>query len=192
MTRSLRLTCLLLCALCLLPADSRAAKVKVWQHHSAGHFDKAQLRHAVVSSEGAVRLSRELKLLANLDAMHVWDVVEDRHGNLFVATGDEGKLYKVTADGKTSVAYTSPDSQVLCLAVAPDGTVYAGTGPTGLVVAIPPQGKARVVAEDLDSYVWSLALDAEGKTLYAGTGPKGRIYQVTPEGKATVFYATRQ
>jgi sugar lactone lactonase YvrE len=92
-----------------------------------------------------------------------------------------------------SVAYTSPDSQILCLALAPDGTVYAGTGPTGLIVAIAPTtGKARLVAEDLDGYVWSLALDAEGKTLYAGTGPKGRIYQVPRGGKASVFYTTRQ
>jgi hypothetical protein len=172
---------------------TRAAKVKVWRRHAPAHYDKARLHHAVVSSEGALRLSRRLRPLADLKAMHVWDVVEDKDGNLFAATGDEGKLYKVTADGTAQVAYTSPDSQVLCLALAPDGTVYAGTGPSGLVVALAPgTGRARVVAEGLDGYVWSLALAADGKTLYAGTGPKGHIYQVTPEGKASVFYATRQ
>ncbi len=176
----------------LLAARSEAAKVKVWHHHNAGHYDKAQLKQAVVSSEGALRLARELKLLADLDATHVWDVVEDKHGNLFVATGNEGKLFKVSPEGKVTLVFSSSDSQILCLALAPDGTIYAGTGPTGLVVALPPHGKTRVVAEGLDNYVWSLALDARGKTIYAGTGPKGRIYQVTPEGKASVFYATRQ
>jgi hypothetical protein len=175
------------------PSTSRAAKVKVWHQHAPSHYDKAQFKHAVVSSEGALRLSRRLRPLADLKAMHVWDVIEDREGNLFVATGDEGKLYKVTPDGVASVAYTSADSQVLSLALAPDGTVYAGTGPTGLVVALAPgSAKARLVAEDLDGYVWSLALDQGGKTLYAGTGPKGRIYQVTPDGKASVFYTTKQ
>jgi hypothetical protein len=170
-----------------------AAKVKVWQQHAASHYDKARLKQAVVSSEGALRLSRRLRPLADLKAMHVWDVVEDKDGNLFAATGDEGKLYKVTAEGRVSVAWTSPDSQVLCLTLAPDGTVYAGTGPTGLVVALAPgTAKARLVAEGLDSYVWSLALGDDGKTLYAGTGPKGRIYQVPPDGKATVFYTTKQ
>jgi len=192
MTRFLLVVGLLSAACFLLPAQTSAAKVKVWHHHSAGHYDKAQFKHGVVSSEGALRLSREFKLLADLDATHVWDVVEDKKGNLLVATGNEGKLFKVSPEGEVTLVFTSADSQILCLALAPDGTVYAGTGPTGLIVALPPEGKARIVAEGLGSYVWAIALDAAGKTLYAGTGPKGCIYQVTPEGKASVFYATRQ
>src|SRR5271166_2476869 len=153
MLRSL-LPAALLGAACLLsPVPTQAAKVKVWHHHSPAHHDKARFKNAVISNEGTLRLSRQLKLLAGLDATHVWDVVEDKHGNLFVATGDEGKLYKVSADGKVSVAYTSPDSQILCLALANDGTLYAGTGPSGLVVCVPPGGKTRVLSEDLDSYV---------------------------------------
>src|SRR5947199_8521874 len=87
----------------LAPCVGHAAKVKVWHHHSPSHYDKAHLKHVVVSSEGALRLSHQLKPLAGLDAMHVWDVIEDKAGNLFVATGDEGKVYKVTPEGKVSV-----------------------------------------------------------------------------------------
>src|SRR5262245_48710866 len=111
---------------CCLATPALAAKVRVWHHHSPAHFEKAQLKQAVVSSEGALRLSRQLTPLAGLDASHVWDVVEDASGNLFVATGDEGKLFKVTPEGKVSVVHTSEDSQILCLALAADGTVYAG------------------------------------------------------------------
>jgi sugar lactone lactonase YvrE len=169
----------------------QAAKVKVWHHHSPGQYDKAQFKQAVVSSEGALRLSRQLKPLAGLEATHVWDVVEDKDGNLYVATGDEGKLYKVTPDGKVTVAFDSDDSQILCLARAPDGSIYAGTGPSGLIVRIAPDGNARVLYDSPELYVWSLAVDDKG-TVYAGTGPKGRIYRVTPEGKASVFYTTKQ
>src|SRR5262249_23056774 len=123
---------------------------------------------------------------------HVWDVVEDGAGNLLVATGSEGKLFRVTAEGKVSVAFASDDSEVLCLARAADGSVYAGTGPGGHIVRIDPKGTARVIADVPESYVWSLAVDAGGKTLYAGTGPRGRIYRLTPEGKPAVFYTTRQ
>ena len=73
-----------------------AAKVKVWHHPRPADYDKAQFKQAVVTSEGTLRLSRQLKPLADLKAAHVWDVVEDKDGNLFVATGDEGKLFKVT------------------------------------------------------------------------------------------------
>ncbi|HYT92212.1 MAG TPA: hypothetical protein VEL76_26085, partial [Gemmataceae bacterium] len=192
MLRSLLPVALLGSAWLLSPVPTQAAKVKVWHHHSPAHHDKAHFKNAVISNEGTLRLARQLKPFANLDATHVWDVVEDKHGNLFVATGDEGKLYKVSPEGKVTVAYTSPDSQILSLALANDGTVYAGTGPSGLIVCIPPGGKTRVLAEDLDSYVWSLAIDEEAKTIYAGTGPKGRIYQVSADGKASVFYSTKQ
>jgi hypothetical protein len=176
----------------LLLPQFGTARVKVWHHHSPGHFDKAQLKNAVVTSEGALQLARELKTFAHLDVMHVWDVVEDKHGNLFVATGDEGKIYKISPGGKATVVYSSADSQVLCLAAGPDGSIYAGTGPTGTVVCLPPTGKVKVLEENLDNYVWCLALDPEQRTLYAGTGPKGRIYQIPAEGKACVFYSTKQ
>src|SRR5574341_469198 len=78
----------------------QAAKVKVWHHHNPSHYEKGKFQDAVVSSEGALRLGKQLKLLVPLQASHVWNVVEDKNGNLFVATGDEGKLFKVTPDGK--------------------------------------------------------------------------------------------
>jgi sugar lactone lactonase YvrE len=170
----------------------QAGKVKVWHHHTPAQYDKAQLKGAVVSNEGAVRLSRQLRPLAGLDATHVWDLAEDRDGNLYVATGDDGKIFKVTPDGKVGVAFTSEDSQVLCLAAAPDGSIYAGTGPGGHIIRIDPKGAAKVIYACPDSYVWSLAVDAKGDAIYAGTGPKGRIYRITPDGKGSVFYTTKQ
>src|SRR5437879_63344 len=123
---------LLACLGLLQARPAVAAKIKVWSHSAPAHYEKAESKHAVVTNEGALRLSRQLGPLAKLHATHVWDVVEDREGNLYVATGDEGKLYKVAPNGKASVAFESDESQILCLALAPDGSVYAGTGPGGL------------------------------------------------------------
>jgi hypothetical protein len=189
MLRSALLTSLVVL---LIPVGGQAAKVKVWHHHSAGHYEKAKFKDTVVSSEGALRLSRQLKPFAGLDATHVWDVVEDKQGSLYVATGDAGKIYKVSPEGRVSLACRCEDSQVLSLALGADGSVYAGTGPTGQLVRIYPTGRARIIARNLGSYVWSLAIDARGQTIYAGTGPKGRIYQVTPEGKSRVFFKSKQ
>src|SRR5438094_9171591 len=127
--RTLSLTLLLLAA-----SPAAAGKVKLWQTVAPADYDRAALRGAAVSSEGAVRLARRLAPLPGVEAAHVWDVVEDKAGNLFAATGDEGKVYKVTPAGEVGVAYAGPDSQVLCLAVGGDGAVYAGTGPGGRIV----------------------------------------------------------
>jgi hypothetical protein len=169
-----------------------AAKVKVWHHHTSADYAKAQFHKAVVSSEGEVRLARKLTPLATLDVTHIWDLAEDAGGNLFAATGDEGKLFKITPNGHVSVIYTCPKGQILCLSVGVDGAVYAGTGPAGQVVRIDPRGTAKVLCELGAAYVWSLAADARTGELYAGTGPKGRLWRIAPEGKASVLYTTRQ
>jgi hypothetical protein len=186
----------LLTALVLLsPTPAGAAKVKVWHHCLPAHYDKAQIRGAVVSNEGALRLSRQLKPLADLDAEHVWDIVQDKTGNLYVATGDDGRLFKVAPDGQATMVYQSTDSQILCLALAPDGSVYAGTGPGGRILHVAADGQVNVLFKSPESYVWCLALDTAKKTLYAGTGPRGRVYKVPFEGnkgKAGVFYQTKQ
>lgn len=174
----------------LSPAE--AGKVKVWHYQSPSQYDKSQFKQAVLSSEGTLRLSLRLKPLAALDVSHIWDVVEDKDGNLFVATGSEGKVYKVAPDGKTSVVYEGKESQVFCLAVAPDGAIYAGTGPNGLLVRIAADGNSKVLYYSPESYIWSLAFDAKGETIYAGTGPKGLIYKITRDGKGSVFYTTKQ
>src|SRR5260370_36096783 len=94
-----------LIALVLLPSLALAGKVKTYTAAATAHFDKAQLQSVVVTSEGAIRLARAMKPLpGGIEATRIWDVVEDKAGNLFVATGDEGKIFKITPDGKTSVA----------------------------------------------------------------------------------------
>src|SRR5258708_2670073 len=93
-----------------LLSSAQAGKVKVWHHDRPEHFDKAQLKQAVVSNEGAIRLSKQLQPLVGMDAAHIWDIVEDKHGDLFVATGNEGKIFQVTPHGKASWAYESQDT----------------------------------------------------------------------------------
>jgi hypothetical protein len=176
----------------LAPSVGQAGKVKAWNHHAASDYEKARYQHAVVNSEGALQLARQLKPLAGIDAAHVWDCVEDKDGNLYVATGNEGKLFKIAADGKVTTAYTSDDGEILCLAASPDGSIYAGTGPSGRVLRIDSKGEVKLLYETGDSYVWSLAVDSKGEAAYAGTGPKGRIHRVTPDGKGSIFYSTKQ
>jgi outer membrane protein assembly factor BamB len=170
----------------------QAAKVKVWHHHAGSHFEKAQFSHAVVSSEGVLRLSRQLKPFTSLEATHVWDLIEDGDGNLVAATGDDGKIYKITPDGQVSVLHTCEACQVLCLARATDGTLYAGTGPSGHIIRIDPKGRTKLLCDTHESYVWSLVVDPRTQDLYVGTGPKGRVLRVTPDGKCSVYYSTRQ
>lgn len=178
----------------LIPAALFAGKIKTVTVSSPAQYEKAAFQQTVVSSEGTIRLARWLKPLAadgSFDAARVWDVVEDKAGNLFAATGDAGKIFKIAPDGAVSVAYESKDSQVLCLLATPDGTVYAGTGPNGLIVRIDSTG-SKVLSETREGYIWALAYDEAAKMLLAATGPHGRLLKVNSDGKAEVFFNCKQ
>jgi hypothetical protein len=175
-----------------LVSTADASKVKLWQNHARSDYDKAKFTGSVVSSEGVVRLARQLKPFGDANAEHIWDIVEDDKGNLYVASGDGGKIFKVTPDGKSSLFYKAKDSQVLSLHLRSDGSLFAGTGPSGQVIQIGADGKGKVVADKLGNYVWALTSAPKSMTVFAGAGPDGKIYQITPEGKAQEFYKTKQ
>ena len=178
----------------MFPAALFAGKVKTVTVSSPVQYEKAAFQQTVVSNEGTVRLARWLKPLAadgSFDAARVWDVVEDKAGNLFAATGDAGKIFKIAPDGAATVAFESKDSQILCLLAAPDGTIYAGTGPNGLIIRIDPAG-AKVLCETKEGYIWALAYDEAAKTLFAATGPHGRILKINAEGKPEPFFTCKQ
>ncbi len=170
----------------------QAAKVKVWDQHAPSHYEKAQFQQAVVSSEGVIRLGRRLKPFADLDIAHVWDLVEVKDGVLFAAAGDEGKVYKISPDGKSSIVYADEQSRPFCLAPAGDDAVYVGAGPHGQILRVDGNGKTKVVCDTGEQYVWSLAVDAKTGTLYAGTGPHGHIWKISPDGGAKVLYTAKQ
>ncbi|HLW68664.1 MAG TPA: hypothetical protein VKS79_25325 [Gemmataceae bacterium] len=179
----------------LFPTVLWAGKIKTYTAALPAQFEKAQFHQAVISNEGTIQLARWLKplpLKGPLEATRIWDVVEDKAGNLFVATGDEGKLFKIAPDGAVSVAFDSEDTQILCLLAAPDGSIYAGTGPSGLIVRIAPDGNARVLHDSPENYIWALVFDEKTQTVFAATGPHGRIYKINAEGKAELFFQSKQ
>jgi hypothetical protein len=169
---------------------SSGAKTRSWHHGKASDQEKAALKGLIVSSEGAITLSRRLSPLAKLDASHVWALAEDAAGNLYAATGDEGKVYVLGPAGRASVVATSEAGQVLSLAAAGD-VVYAGTGPSGEVLKI-KGGSTEVLCKLPALYVWGLAADPKTGGLIAATGPEGKLFRVTAEGRSSLLLDTKQ
>src|SRR5262249_12969561 len=132
---SIAITVVLVVPLCV-----QAGKVKVWHHNSPSSYDKAEIKKLVMTSEGALRLARQIRRLAEIDVAHVGALAEDARGSLYAATGNEGKLFKIGKDGQVRLIYQSEDSEVLSLAVGANGVVYAGTGPNGQIIRVTADG----------------------------------------------------
>jgi hypothetical protein len=114
---------------------------------------------------------------------YVWDLAWLGPETLAAATGDQGKVFRVTTAGKSEVLLDSEAKHVLCLAAGKDGALYAGTDGPGLVYRW-AEKKAFILYEAEEPEITCLAVDAKGN-LYAGasSGTGGRTggVQVTVE-----------
>jgi len=157
------------------------AKVETWRHEGAPAFAKGRREGVVISDSGRVRLSQAVRPTRKFDAARVWDLAKTPKGVLYAASGNDGKVFRSTADGDWSVAHDSGDSQAFSLVAMPDGRVFAGSGPGGSVVEVTDPGRPAERPDPKVQYIWDLASDARGN-LYAGTGPTGQLWRRSLDG----------
>jgi hypothetical protein len=97
---------------------------------------------------------------------YVWALTRATDGALLVATGTQGKLFRVTGKGKGTVLYDSDDTHVRALAALPDGGVLLGTAGEGLVLRLDAKGQVRTLHDATQPEVVALATTPDG-TIYA-------------------------
>jgi hypothetical protein len=103
---------------------------------------------------------------------YIWDVVLDNAGNLYVATGDHGEIYKVSSNGQHTLFFKSDEVHIRVLALDPKGNLIAGSDGSGLVYRIAPNGDAFVLYSAPKKEITALAIDAAGNIYAAGAGEK--------------------
>ncbi len=98
-------------------------------------------------------------------AHYIWALKFAPDGTLFVATGDEGKIFRVTSAGHGEVYYETGQQHVTCLAIDREGRLLAGSEPNGMLYRITAQNKAFVLYDANLPEIRSIV-----------TGPDGAIY----------------
>ncbi len=167
-----------------------ASKPIFWQTATLNDFLRGEVENLSIDGHGRLVLGPAAELVAETTSPFLWAMVAAPDGSLYVGSGNEGKVFKVDATGKTTTFFDTTELEVHALALASDGSLYAATSPDGRIYKIEPSGKGAPFFDPEDKYIWSLALDAAGN-LYAGTGEKGLIYKISPDGKGSTFYQTK-
>jgi ligand-binding sensor domain-containing protein len=113
---------------------------------------------------------------------YIWDLVFDGSGNLYVATGDHGEIYRVTPKGEHSVFFKSDEAHIRVLSMDAKGNLIAGSDGSGLVYQIKPSGEGFVLYSAPKKEITALAIDKAGNIYAAGVGEKrpGVIPQLFP------------
>jgi sugar lactone lactonase YvrE len=103
---------------------------------------------------------------------YIWDLAFDNSGNLYVATGDHGEIYRVTPKGEHSLFFKSDEAHIRVLSVDTKGNLIAGSDGSGLVYQIKPSGEGFVLYSAPKKEITALALDKTGNIYAAGVGEK--------------------
>jgi hypothetical protein len=103
---------------------------------------------------------------------YIWDLALDNAANLYVATGDHGEIFKVTANGQSSLFFKSDEVHIRVLALDPKGNLIAGSDGSGLIYRIAPNGEAFVLYSAPKKEITALAIDSAGNVYAAAAGEK--------------------
>ncbi len=95
---------------------------------------------------------------------YIWAIAPLAGGDLAVATGVEGKLFRVDAKGEGKVLYDAPDTHIRSVAVKSDGTVYAGASGKGRIYRIARDGSAHALFDSPLNEISSIFVDSTGNT----------------------------
>ncbi len=155
--------------------------------------ESSQVFSLAVSREGRIEagtgpggqvvcLSQRERPASRPDAsvQYIWDLAFNEAGDLYAATGPGGQVWKRTGDRWEMVLDTGA-GHVLCLAVARDGTVYAGTDTKGLIYRLPASGRPTVLYQAPQSEIRTLEI-----------GPDGALYAATAQGSGERSNTTRR
>ncbi|HJT71886.1 MAG TPA: hypothetical protein VJ731_16925, partial [Terriglobales bacterium] len=103
---------------------------------------------------------------------YIWSLALDDSGNLYVATGDRGEIFRVTPNGEHTLFFKSDEPHIRVLAFEGRGDLIAGSDGSGLIYRISPKGDGFVLYSAPKHEITSLTIDAAGNIYAAAAGEK--------------------
>jgi len=140
-----------------------------------------------VTYDGVLSLSPKEEIFVGPDEEFYLSLFIDSEGSSFLGTGHDGKIYKVTRDGKFELYFQVPEMDITCLVLDRRGNLFAGTSPNGNIWKITEQGKGEVFFNPQEKYIWDLEFAKNGNLL-AAVGEGGGIYEITQDGEGVLIF----
>jgi len=115
------------------------------------------------------------------DCHYVWALLPGANHTLYAATGAPARLLQI-AGGQLTTLHEEPAGHLLCLAAAPDGSVYAGAEP-GKLLHWRDSAPAETVLTTKEP-IQAVAVGADGQVYY---GDQNAVGVVSPDGSRRVL-----
>lgn len=90
---------------------------------------------------------------------YIWAIAPLADGGLAVATGIEGKLFRVTANGIGKLLYDSPETHLRSMSVAKNGRILLGGSGQGRIYDVSPSGAGRALYDSQFTEISAIHFD---------------------------------
>jgi WD40 repeat protein len=112
-----------------------AQGTRAWEQSRFEEFEKGTPKGVAIRSDGTLILAPAFKSLYTTPSTYIWAIASDDQA-VYAASGAPSRVYRVTADGQSSVIFAPGELQVQSIVVGADGAIYAATSPDGKVYRI--------------------------------------------------------
>ena len=168
----------------------RASSPRFFTAATQPDFLKGDLENLSVDSRGQLTLGPASEVVYETPSPFLWTVVPAPDGSLFVGTGNDGRVYRIDAQGRGSQFFDSTELEIHAIVPGPNGGIYAASSPDGQIYKVDRNGRGTPFFDPAQKYIWALATDAKGN-VYAAAGERGVVYKITPDGNGSLFYDTK-
>ncbi len=93
---------------------------------------------------------------------YIWSLLPLSGGDVAIATGVDGKLFRVNASGTGKVLYDSADTHIRSIAERKDGTILAGASGKGRIYSVAKDGSPLALFDSPLNEISSIYVDANG------------------------------
>jgi hypothetical protein len=172
-----------------LPANGSTPRIQTF--NAFADFERGTPKNLSILYDGKIALAPQTKRLMDTGDPFIWSIVTDKKENIYIATGNDGRVYRISAFGDSTLFFDAQELEVYALALDKQDNLYVGTSPNGKVYKVTAYGKTTVFFEPKEAYIWALAFDSLGY-LYVATGEKGKIYRIKPDGSNSLLFESDQ
>ena len=110
-------------------APAFAVETTFWQVGSFDEFLQGTLTGISVSKEGDLTLAPDAHAIFSPEEALALSLARDTHGNLYVGTGHQGKVFRVGPDQKSTLLLTAHEPDIFALAVGPGTGMFTWGAP---------------------------------------------------------------
>ena len=168
--------------------DAVGRMASIWRLSSDKDLAGGKADGVGIVSTGGLILAPKPTLLAQVTAQCVWPVAVAPDGTVYAGSWSDGKLWKIGADGKVTVALETDDAAVQAVAIGKDGAVYAAAIPSGTVYRVTSGAKPSVLCKLPAPNVWAMIVSDSGD-VWAATGPEGKLFRISSDGKPALAFS---